>query len=197
MAIPGEHIKKFLVCKVDKENQDYSEIFNYKLINTHSKHIAYINEMTHELHKLSLKVDYNIDVIGSHRNTTLEDERQRIQNMKNSSCLRAARFVICSDSRIWADNTHWTIAYILKFGNSVTLKDIPSYVVDFRNDIPIIIEYDNILFDSMYCIKSAIACAKRIQDRLDKGWRPINTSFTINDLIKDLYNNYNFNYGEK
>lgn len=60
-----------------------------------------------------------------------------------------------------------------------------------------IIEYDNILFDSMYCIKSAIACAKRIQDRLDKGWRPINTSFTINDLIKDLYNNYNFNYGEK
>lgn len=188
MAISGEHIKEFLVSIVEKDNKYYSEIINHKLINTHSKHIAHISDITYKVHELSQKVGYSIDIIGSHRNTVLEVERQRIQNMKNSTCLRAARFVISSDGRIWADNTHWTIAYILKMGYEVTLKDIPSYIVDLRNDTPIIIEYDNVLFDSMYCIKSAIACAKRIQDRLNNGWRPENITFTINDLIKDLYN---------
>ena len=187
MAISGEHIKEVLVRKVEKGNQAYCEIFSHKLIDTHSKHIARINESTNTVHRLSQKVGYNIDIIGSHRKTILEDERQRIQNMKNATCLRAARFVISSDGRVWADNTHWTIAYILRFGCDVTLKDIPSYVVDFRSNIPIIIEYKNILFDSLYCIKSAVACAKRIQDRLDNGWRPIDISFTINDLINDLY----------
>ena len=188
MAISGEHIKEFLVCRTEKENPYYSKIINYKLINTHSKHIAHINDTTYKLHELSQEIGYNIDIIGSHRNTVLEDERQRIQNMKNSTCLHAARFVISSDGRIWADNTHWTIAYILKMGYDVTLKDIPFYIVDFRKEIPAIIECDNILFDSTYCIKSAIACAKRIQDRLNNGWRPLNITFTIYDLIKDLYN---------
>jgi len=190
MAITGEHIKEFSICKLEKENQNYSDIFNYKLINTHSKHIANIDEATQKWHDLSKQVGYDMDVIGSHRQTTLEDERRRIQNMKNSSCLRAARFVVSLDGRIWADNTHWTIAYILKYGNMTTIKDIPSYIVDFRNNTPIVVEQKNVLFDSTYCIKSAIACAKRIQDRLNKGWRPMNMPFTIDDLIKDLYKRY-------
>lgn len=187
MAITGEHINNFIFYKVEKENEYYSDIFNYKLIDTHSKHIAYINENTEKLHTLALKVNYNIDIIGSHRKTTLEEERQRIQNMKNSSCFRAARFVVCSDGRIWADNTHWTIAYIQKLGDAVTIKNIPSYIIDFRNDIPTVIEYDDIIFDSIFCVKSAIACAKRIQDRVNNGWRPTHTIYTIHDLIKDLY----------
>ena len=81
MAITGEHINNFTFCKVEKENEYYSEILNYKLIDTHSKHIALINESTEKLHALALKVDYNIDIIGSHRKTTLEDERQRIQTL--------------------------------------------------------------------------------------------------------------------
>lgn len=164
MAITGEHIKEFSICKLEKENQNYSDIFNYKLINTHSKHIANIDEATQKWHDLSKQVGYDMDVIGSHRQTTLEDERRRIQNMKNSSCLRAARFVVSLDGRIWAD--------------------------DFRNNTPIVVEQKNVLFDSTYCIKSAIACAKRIQDRLNKGWRPMNMPFTIDDLIKDLYKRY-------
>lgn len=189
MAITGEHIKEFRVYKFEETtSSQYNEIFSQRLVDTQAKHIAYIDSKTEHLHKLSIAVEYNIDIIGSHRNTVLEDERQRILNMKNSDCLRAARFVICEDGRIWADNTHWTISYTMRFGNDVTIRDIPAYIVDFRSSIPTIVEHGNVLFDSMFCIKSAIACAKRIQDRVNNGWRPIDISFTINDLINNLYN---------
>ena len=186
MAITGEHIQKFTLIDIHDIETEFSWISKIKIKNVQSKHIASINDNTTDIHELSQKVDYKNSIIGSHRQTILEDERQRILNMMKSSCLRAARFVVSKDERIWSDNTHWSISYILRYGNSATIGDIPSYFIDFRNSIPIVINKNNVVFDSSASIKSAIACAKRIQDRIDDGWRPIDISFTIEDLMKDL-----------
>lgn len=189
MAITGENVKEFVMRYIDVLNQEYSGILNKKIIDTESKHIPAINGSTLHLHRLSQNVGYKFDIIGSHRESNLESEMQRINNMKNAQCPRAARFVLTSDGRIWADNTHWTIAYIFKYGQNTTIADIPSYLVDFRYDIPIILDYGNVVFDSIFCIRSAIACAERIETRLRKGWRGKDISYTINNLIKGLYNN--------
>lgn len=47
---------------------------------------------------------------------------------------RAVRFVITKDGRIWSDNTHWTLAHLIKNGMDVMVGDIPIYVVDFAKN---------------------------------------------------------------
>jgi len=187
MAIVGEHIKAFALIDIEESKNDISQFLSMNIRDAQSKHIARLDENTKTLHALSKKVFYEYDVFGSHRkHTTLEDERQRIANMMECDCQRAARFVICRDGRIWADNTHWTIAYILRYGPHTVMNDIPSYLIDFRMEIPYVINKGNVVFDSTASIKSAIACAKRIQDRVDIGWRPMSLSYTIQDLMNDL-----------
>ena len=80
--------------------------------------------------------------------------------MSNSSCLRAVRFVITKDKRIWADNTHWTLAYIYKYGLGAKISDIPLYIIDFRSKLPIIYDCEGVVFDSISDIKKSIAAAK-------------------------------------
>lgn len=52
--------------------------------------------------------------------------------------------------------------------------------------LPIVYDKDGVVFDSICDIKSAIASAKRIQERLDLGWRPVEISYTIKQLYQDI-----------
>jgi len=58
--------------------------------------------------------------------------------------------------------------------------------VDFRNEIPTVIDYASTLFDSITEIRSAIEVAYNIQIRLDIGWRPKGLNYTIGDLFSVL-----------
>lgn len=106
--------------------------------------------------------------------------------MSHSQCQRAVRFVISRDNRLWSDNTHWTLAYLLEKGTEALVSDISMYLVDFRDLCPAIYDKDGVIFDSIYDIKCAIASAKRIQERLDLGWRPSELSYTIKQLHQDI-----------
>lgn len=64
--------------------------------------------------------------------------------------------------------------------------NIPMYIIDFRQDVPIVFDKNGTVFDSLLDIKSAIASAQRIQERLDRGWRPCNLSYKIIDLNNDI-----------
>ena len=161
---------------------------NLKLTDTEAKHIVFPN-LHNEMIELSNKVGYEYSVLGSHRNNSrTASEIERINNMKNTEYKRPARFVISKDGRVWADNTHWTISYALIDKNS-RIIDIPSYVVDFREQFPKIISINNSVYDSIICIQNAIESAYAIQERLKKGWRPSTISFTILDLMKELFDN--------
>lgn len=156
-----------------------------KLIDTESKHYVHI-DTNPILHKLALKVEYNFSVFGSHRKTTIEDEKNRILNMKNSQCPRAVRFIIDQYDRVWSDNTHWTIAYVLAKGPDTRMIDIPIYIVDFRNEIPTIVNINNTVFDSTDSILSAISNAKLIYARINNGWRNTDISYKISELMSEL-----------
>lgn len=187
MAITGENIYKFTYISFDDDSA--LSIQNYlstKLKDVESKHVAFFNSKTKIFFELSKKANYNNTILGIHRNATIQNEYSRIKNMSESTCFRAVRFVITRDDRIWSDNTHWTLAYLLKYGMDVTIMNIPMYIVDFRQDTPIIFDKDSTVFDSLFDIKSAIASAQRIQERLDRGWRPCNFSYKIIDLKNDI-----------
>lgn len=188
MAITGENISKFTYIVLD-DNYPALSIQNYlstKLMEVESKHVAFFNDQSKIFFELSEKVNYNNTILGFHRHATIQNEYFRINNMSQSACLRAVRFVITKDGRIWSDNTHWTLAYVLKYGVDVTVLDIPMYIVDFREDVPIIFDKNGAVFDSLFDVKSSIASAQRIQERLDKGWRPLDLSYKIINLKNDI-----------
>lgn len=184
----GNEDEGFLYISFKKDNWPL-DIIPYKNIlldDTESKHVTSKNDKTKIFFELSEKVGYPNTILGIHRTSIIQNEYFRIKNMSNSSCLRAVRFVITKDKRIWSDNTHWTLAYIYKYGIQSKISDIPFYIIDFRNNLPIIYDCEGVVFDSISDIQQAIAAAKTIQERLDLGWRPIDISYCINQLYYDL-----------
>ena len=172
------------VCDLtDNEKNFY--LMNTKLKDAQSKHFV-LTEQNKILEILSKKADYKYSIFGSNHNSNICEEKNRIVNMSTSSCERPLRFVIDNYGRIWADNTHWCIAYILKYGKNTTLIDIPVYIVDFRENLPIIVNINNTIYDSIDHVKNAIRCAYDIQNRINLGWRPKDVSYCIEDLIKEL-----------
>ena len=188
MAITGEEIHSFQYIDYDIKNPP-ARVVNYLLKalgSIESKHVANFQDNTKIFFEYSEKVGYPNTILGIHRNAKIEDEYFRINNMAQSTCNRAVRFMISKDGRIWSDNTHWTLAYLLHRGDTTLVSDIPAYIIDFREKIPTIYDKDGVVFDSIYDIKSAIASAKRIQERLDLGWRPFDVSYTIKHLQLDI-----------
>lgn len=138
---------------------------------------------------LAKNVDYPWAVLGSQRNGSIDYEKQRISIMELEAIERPIRIVRDRIGRLWADNTNWTIAYMKKYGQEATLKNVPFYFVDFYNteskngklykgDIPI---------ESQMDISNILTAAKDIQNRLDKNWRNKEYSFTVMDLFQELY----------
>lgn len=172
-----------------KKNDWPIDIISYRnmlLTAVESKHVAFESDTTCVFFELSKQVEYENTILGIHRTSRIYDEYLRIQNMSHSPCLRAVRFVITKDNNIWSDNTHWTLAYIYKYGFETTLSDVPLYLVDLRKDNPVIYDCEGVVFDSLSDIKKALEAAMSIQRRLDLGWRPRNISYTIGQLYFDL-----------
>lgn len=188
MAITGEHIHSFQYVDYKQEEvpTSISKFFHHKIEDVESKHVANYQNSTKIFFECSEKVKYPNTILGIHRNTSIENEYFRIKNMSVSICNRAVRFIISRDGRLWSDNTHWTLAYLLQKGTEATVSDIPSYIIDFREEFPIIYDKNGVVFDSIYDIKSAIASAKRIQERVDLGWRPVGLTYTIKQLYLDI-----------
>ena len=180
--------ENFIYITFQKDNWP-SDIISYReilLTDVESKHVAFKNDSTNIFFELSEQVGYANTILGIHRTSIIENEYLRIKNMSQTPCLRAVRFVITKDNNIWSDNTHWTLAYIYKYGLDTKIADIPLYLIDFRNKIPIIFDCNGVVFDSLSDIKQAIEAAKNIQKRLEFGWRPRNISYTIGQLYFDL-----------
>ncbi len=188
MSITGKYIHKFQY--VDYTNNSIpSPIANYllkRIGDVESKHVADFRDTTEKFFKYSEIAGYSNTILGIHRGASIKNEFFRIQNMCHSKCNRAVRFVITKDERIWSDNTHWSLAYMLQYGVTTLISDIPMYIVDFRESLPIIYDKEGVVFDSINDIKNAIASGERIQNRLNIGWRPLGNSYTIEQLYQDL-----------
>lgn len=170
----------------DNHSSDIATYLDVKLVDTEAKHVAFYSQNTSIFFELSEKVGYSNTILGIHRTASIKDEYLRILNMCNSPCLRAVRFVISKDGRIWSDNTHWTLAYVYKYGVNAKIAEIPSYIIDFRGCFPVIIDRNGVVFDSLTDIRNAISAAKAIQERLDLGWRPDKLSYNIGKLLNDI-----------
>ena len=126
MAITGEHIRELKYVNFEIKNPPIT-ISNYlckRIEDVESKHVADFRNRTKIFFEKSDLVGYPNTILGIHRNASIKNEYYRIQNMSHALCNRAVRFVISRDGRIWSDNTHWTLAYLLEKGVDLSLIHI-------------------------------------------------------------------------
>jgi len=179
--ITGEFITSFRYeeDKIDKE------IRNAKLVDLECKHVA--SRLASQIYEASIASGYKNVVLGSHRNGTLESENCIINSMANDSSFnRPIRVVLSKDNRLWCDNTHTAIAYLRRGDDNISLADVPFYLIDIRDKIPLIISVNGTIIPSIIDIKNAIACALRINNRIDLGARPENMTWTVGNLKEDI-----------
>ena len=166
--------------------KDYEDILNTLVRETECKHYTTLNEETKKYAESAAKVGYEWARFGSHReDTTLEDEKNRIFSMEISNVDRPVRFVITSDNKIWTDNTHWVIAYLLRKSKNAKIKDIPFYLVDFTSNKPRIIGYNGSVIDNEEDKERAIDASLDVEKRVQDGWRK-DLPYNILDFVKDL-----------
>lgn len=176
---------KFISSFQYEEDKIDKEILNTKLVDLECKHV--VSKFASQIYEASIASGYKNVVLGSHRKGTLESENRIISCMANDiSFNRPIRVVLGKDNRLWCDNTHSTIAYIRRNSNNVSLADVPFYLVDIRNKVPLIVSVNGTVIPDINHIKNSIACALRINNRLDLGVRPENMTWTIGDLKEDI-----------
>lgn len=181
--VDGNNVSEFLYSN---NYEEYDFVLNKEIITLECKHIMELNNITKEIYDRAIIAEHQWCIFGSHRNGTINSEKDIITKMTEITFNRPMRVVITKDNNIWADNTHSAIAYILRYGKAVCLKDVPMYIVDTRGSISKIISVKNTVLNSIKDIRSAIACSERLNNRLDKEYRPEHLSWKIIDLISQL-----------
>ncbi len=171
----------------EKFNQD---VLDLKISELECKHILCENTDNQFFVELAKKVQYQWVVFGSHRGLKEEERIQfeinRINDMASSDFCRPVRIVKTDNGKLFADNTHWVLAYLKRFGDNIKLKDIPFYLVDFCHKIPLIVDFNNSVIKNYEDIKNAVNAAGEIEERIEKGWRDDNISYTIQEFCDEI-----------
>lgn len=160
----------------------YMTYLQIPLIKAESKHVPQdaTSPIISNLIKLAKKVDYPYAMIGKYQQLTAEEDRFYVEQLASIAQPRPLKFVLTIDDRIWADNTHWTLAAILRHGFTVRIGDVPHYLIDIRGTKIVVFRRPPTLLGRT--LRAAVTNANAIEERLIRGWRPPDISFTIGDL---------------
>lgn len=160
-------------------------ISNKLLARAESKHCApgVGSDISVQLRILAEKVGYAFADIGAEAQRSADEERAYVTTMAAALQIRPIKIVITSCSKIWTDNTHWTLAALRRYGRDCTIGEVPHYVVQFTDRGARLIAPPPTMNESA-AIES-LRLAGNIQQRLDLGWRPLAISYTVGELFQD------------
>jgi hypothetical protein len=170
-----------------KKGDNYFKYTNVKLADLQSKYIYEINDKTKIFESLSKKTGFEFVVFGAHKDYTLLQKQDNIHFLANEKNTVPIKVVLLPDGRLFCDNTHWALAHLVRFGNDVKLKDLPFFIIDLQKEEPIIADYNGSILRKESYIKQTITYAQYIKDRVQKGWRPKKTSYTVGNLSNELF----------
>lgn len=180
----------YILKKYEEYIKSNKDVLDLKLTELECKHILFKNTGTKLFVDLAEKVNYEWVVFGSHRDLAEKDRVQfeinRINDMSKSKNSRAVRIVKTSNGKYFADNTHWVLAYLKRFGENAKLKDIPFYLVDFCHNVPLIVDINNSVLKNDQDMKNAVNAAGDVEERIEKGWRSKSVVYTIKQFDSEI-----------
>lgn len=103
MSITGKYIHRFQYVEYTNKNipSSIADCLIKKIVDVESKHVADFRDTTEKFFKYSDIVGYSNTILGIHRNTGIKNELFRVQNMCQSICNRAVRFVITKKMNVF------------------------------------------------------------------------------------------------
>lgn len=130
---------------------------------------------------LADKVGYRFGRIGANHGLDAAGEFERVRHMAIGQYQRPIKVVVSNDGRFWCDNTHWALAAVVRAGHHVTLGVVSHYLIVMNGDSVEVIGAPSSLRGDDFLL--AVENARRIDYRLQQGWRPRSLSYTMSDLF--------------
>lgn len=181
---------EYIFFNIEDCMNQYLCLFDLKLLDLECKHVAYDCDEYKWYSEQSKKIGYIYYLFGKNNceqeNLRIKKQIDRINLYKDIELDRPIKIVISKDGKIWADNTHWTISYILKYGRNVVLKQVPFYIVDFRYNIARLISVNNSVLKSKTDRERTVEKAWYIVDRQENNWRIDKRKISIKNLMVQL-----------
>ncbi|MER8513721.1 hypothetical protein NKH47_12305 [Mesorhizobium sp. M1060] len=176
------------LTRVDQAEEIIAELASIRarpLADLQSKHTVPgdMSPVSIALRRLGADVGYPYADIGTDHRRDHGADRVYVARMAVEAQLRPIKIVITRCNRLWADNTHWALAALRKFGPGCHIGDVEHYVVRFVGMGPELLALPPTMGEAER--REAIRLASSIQTRLDAGWRPHSVSYTIGQLFRD------------
>lgn len=168
--------------------EEYHFVANMRVCDTQSKHIALNTPLMHatEFEKRSKAIGYPFCYMSNGNTFDAYLVASYISNMHHNGFSRPAKYVLASDNRVWADNTHTSLLHVYQNGPNVMIGRTNFYIVDIRSTMSKLVLCGQKIDPAHYA--SIEQNAKQINLRLDQRWRPRPLTYTILDLI--YYDNF-------
>lgn len=176
--------------KIIDMNDDYKNVLNSFLKDIETKYIGKITPKTKNLIELGTKFERPNVLMGSHKGKSIFDEQEEILFYVNGKNSVPVKIFMLEDGRVFAGNTKWAIAYLKRYGNNVKLKEIPFLIIDNRQKEPIVVDYNGSAYNSKQ-INKVITTAQKLNERIKKGWRPIENKYTVGMLKDEIFKQIN------
>lgn len=170
--------------------EKYRDILNMRAVDCLCKHVCSLDgEKASKVYELGQKVGYKQVIwgYGEGYSELYEMNRvvhlSRIQRIVYDKLKFPVRIVIGEQGVPWVDNLHTTIAGILCFGEDMLLSEIPVYIVDMRENIPVLVNVESSIDMNYKGIAGIIDCAEKRIARVHKDLYDI--KYTIGEFMVD------------
>ena len=167
---------------------DYRDYLHNKVVDCLCKHVLHEGETSSKVLHESEAIGYETCKWGYWLGVPEEENRIcqlfTIRKMLYDGYNRPVRIVIGKDGTLWVDNLHSAIMYLYVYGLNSRLSDIPTYIIDLRNPVPIVVStYKGSVRDSVSCISGAIWSARRRYVMYNS--KIVNLHYTIGEFITE------------
>ena len=180
-------MEKISIIKV---NNAYQDCLETKLKDLETKYMAKITQKTKPLVELGQKFERPNVIFGAHKDKSIFDEQDTVISLANGKNNVPVKIFIFPNKRIFVGNTKWALAYLKRFGDDVKVKQIPFFIVDLSREEPVVCDYKGSVYSQSNIAKS-VEEAKKLNDRLQNGWRPYENRHTLGMLKKTLFEQVN------
>lgn len=126
-------------------------------------------------------VGYEFPRVGRAQGLTQPEDIEDVHRKAGVEVLRPIKVIIGSDGRLWADNTHWSLAWMVRKGVMVPLDEVDHYAIDVRGVVAVVHDPPSSLIDAS--LVTAVDNALRLRSMLLAGFRPHPLSLTLEDLF--------------
>lgn len=151
------------VVEVNEYSKDMLKLLNTSLVDLVTKYCS------------SEDNNYIINLVSEEK-YDLTEEKSRISKMSRSGIQRPIMIYRVQNS-LGTINTHWAMAYVVKFGTEAKLKDVPFYLVDA--DSRTILDYKKSFNNSQIHMDTVTQKSKQLQGLMCS----IDKVYSIGDLL--------------